>query len=298
MRSRFLYFVLASALFHVAVLGFPFSVTTGVPGTQTMLPVRVHLLADGDEAFAAAAERTGESAPITEPERAPTKITPSPEVSLSTDHRHTETRLSAKEERQSNTLRAVRPRARPVTLKPTTTPSRVALDTPKARAKRETQAKHERQLKSPVVKTAESSTRQQPAPLRTTTVYPPPSSAQPSTSDAKATAGNRPASPVGLQSSSPQPNTFSRVRYARVIKPEYPEHARKQGWEGTTVLKVLVNPAGKSAKVRVQRTSGFRVLDNAAMDAMQQWEFHPARNEQKTVQSWVSVPIVFTLKEE
>ena len=87
------------------------------------------------------------------------------------------------------------------------------------------------------------------------------------------------------------------VRYARVVKPKYPEQAREQGWEGTTILKVLVDPAGRSEQVRVHRTSGFDVLDDAAMNALRRWEFHPAHHGQKSVESWVNIPVVFKLKE-
>ena len=88
------------------------------------------------------------------------------------------------------------------------------------------------------------------------------------------------------------------VRYARVVKPKYPRKARTAGWEGTTVLKVRVDPGGRPGLVTVDRTSGFELLDRAAMRAMRQWEFHPARNGDRTVASWVKVPVSFQLKEE
>ena len=88
------------------------------------------------------------------------------------------------------------------------------------------------------------------------------------------------------------------VRYARVVKPKYPRKARTAGWEGTTVLKVRVDPGGRPGLVTVDRTSGFELLDRAAVKAMRRWEFHPARNGDRTVASWVKVPVSFQLKEE
>ena len=88
------------------------------------------------------------------------------------------------------------------------------------------------------------------------------------------------------------------VRYARVVKPKYPRKARTAGWEGTTVLKVRVDRGGRPGLVTVDRTSGFELLDRAAMRAMRRWEFHPARNGDRTVASWVKVPVSFQLKEE
>ena len=88
------------------------------------------------------------------------------------------------------------------------------------------------------------------------------------------------------------------VRYARVVKPKYPRKARTEGWEGTTVLKVRVDRGGKPGLIAVDRTSGFEVLDRAAMRAMRRWEFHPARNGDRTVASWVEVPVSFRLEED
>lgn len=88
------------------------------------------------------------------------------------------------------------------------------------------------------------------------------------------------------------------MRYARVVKPKYPRKARTEGWEGTTVLKVRVDRGGKPGLIAVDRTSGFEVLDRAAMRAMRRWEFHPARNGDRTVASWVEVPVSFRLEED
>lgn len=88
------------------------------------------------------------------------------------------------------------------------------------------------------------------------------------------------------------------VRYARVVKPKYPRKARTAGWEGTTVLKVRVDRGGRPGLVAVDRTSGFETLDRAAVRAMRRWEFHPARNGDRTVASWVKVPVSFQLEED
>lgn len=88
------------------------------------------------------------------------------------------------------------------------------------------------------------------------------------------------------------------VRYARVVKPKYPRKARTAGWEGTTVLKVRVDRGGRPGLVAVDRTSGFETLDRAAVRAMRRWEFHPARNGDRTVASWVKVPVSFQIEED
>lgn len=92
-----------------------------------------------------------------------------------------------------------------------------------------------------------------------------------------------------------QTGTMREVRYAHITKPRYPRQARTRGWEGTTILKVLVDPEGKSEIVEIHRTSGFRALDEAARQALETWRFHPARYGEKPVASWVHIPVVFKL---
>lgn len=90
---------------------------------------------------------------------------------------------------------------------------------------------------------------------------------------------------------------FIRVSYAYNPRPMYPEAARREGWEGTAVVRVLVDQEGKSRSVEVNRSSGFDALDRAALEAVQSWRFHPAHYGQRRVESWVKIPIVFSLAE-
>lgn len=61
-------------------------------------------------------------------------------------------------------------------------------------------------------------------------------------------------------------------------------------------LKVLVNAEGVPASVGVEKTSGSRHLDNAALDTVRSWRFVPARRGDQAVEAWVLVPIVFRLE--
>lgn len=78
-------------------------------------------------------------------------------------------------------------------------------------------------------------------------------------------------------------------------KPEYPERARREGWEGIVLLRVLVDQEGKSKWVEVSRSSGFETLDQAAVKTVKGWRFYPARSGAKVLESWVGIPIVFRL---
>jgi len=85
--------------------------------------------------------------------------------------------------------------------------------------------------------------------------------------------------------------------YASIARPEYPRRARRMGWQGTTLLRVLVDSEGMSRVVEISTSSGYAVLDQAAAKAVKKWRFRPARSGNAPVESWVKVPVVFDLKE-
>lgn len=79
-------------------------------------------------------------------------------------------------------------------------------------------------------------------------------------------------------------------------KPVYPVGSRRLGEEGTVVLRVKVSPGGAPMLVEIKRSCGFARLDEAARTAVAQWRFVPARRGDEAIESWVSVPIVFSLQ--
>jgi periplasmic protein TonB len=87
------------------------------------------------------------------------------------------------------------------------------------------------------------------------------------------------------------------VMYAYNPKPKYPDSARKEGREGTVVLRVLVDEEGRSKSLEVNRSSGFEALDRSAIETVRRWRFHSARHGHKRVASWVRIPIEFRLTE-
>jgi len=88
---------------------------------------------------------------------------------------------------------------------------------------------------------------------------------------------------------------FKPAGFTHRISPKYPERARRKGWEGTTLLRVLIDRRGKSKAIQVSQSSGFAALDRAAVKAVEQWRFYPAQNGNGQVESWVRVPIIFRL---
>lgn len=81
-------------------------------------------------------------------------------------------------------------------------------------------------------------------------------------------------------------------------KPVYPAYARRRGIEGRVILGVTVSADGKVANVGVVQSSRYDVLDEAAVEAVRKWRFHPARENGKAVASNLNVPITFRLNDE
>lgn len=83
--------------------------------------------------------------------------------------------------------------------------------------------------------------------------------------------------------------------YLRNPAPEYPLAAQKRGLEGKVVLKVHVLASGQPDSVTVARSSGHQILDEAALKAVLQWAFAPARRGQTAIDGWVQVPLNFKI---
>ena len=89
----------------------------------------------------------------------------------------------------------------------------------------------------------------------------------------------------------------SKVRFGYNPRPEYPLAAREAGWEGTTVLQIVVLLDGTVGSLTLQKTSGYAVLDEAALTTVKTWRFIPARDGNFPIKSVVRLPIRFDLKE-
>ena len=78
--------------------------------------------------------------------------------------------------------------------------------------------------------------------------------------------------------------------------PNYPRLARKRGYEGTVVLKVLVNRKGKVKDLYAFTSSGYAILDKSAIVSVKDWIFEPGMRGDEEVEMWVQIPIRFKLK--
>jgi len=86
-------------------------------------------------------------------------------------------------------------------------------------------------------------------------------------------------------------------QYKEISKAPYPEQARARQEYGTVLLLVRVSSNGRVGDVKVKKSSGYRLLDDAALKEAQRWKFEPARRGPKAVEALVEVPVRFELVE-
>ncbi|GAB4120756.1 MAG: hypothetical protein Fur0040_00280 [Sideroxydans sp.] len=107
-----------------------------------------------------------------------------------------------------------------------------------------------------------------------------------------APAAETPPSPVQLDA---EPDY--RADYLNNPRPPYPLVARRMGYQGKVVLNVEVLAEGRAGEVTVQTSSGYDILDKAALQTVKTWKFIPARRAGRPVTQWFLVPIKFSLEE-
>lgn len=128
---------------------------------------------------------------------------------------------------------------------------------------------------------------------------PPPQSAR--LADDIAPAGSAPSdesngvAATGAANAALSPPTFAQPGRGNPL-PRYPRAARRHGLEGTLVLRVSVDEAGRPGRLEVIESSGHSMLDGAAMEAVSRWHFTPGRRGGKPVKATVDVPVVFRLQ--
>ena len=91
--------------------------------------------------------------------------------------------------------------------------------------------------------------------------------------------------------------TTARPRYRSNPTPEYPAEARRLGQQGLVLIGVEVGADGHAHGLTLKRSSGYRLLDDAAMQAVRRWLFEPARTGGLPVASRADVPVKFSLAE-
>lgn len=108
------------------------------------------------------------------------------------------------------------------------------------------------------------------------------------------------------QAATPRPPAAPKAPQGRMVEarpdtsfnppPHYPEFARRNGWEGSVMIRVRVSPEGRVISASVARPSRYAVLDKAAERAVKNWRFRPRTVGGIAVEAVIEVPVNFSLR--
>ncbi|MCB5189900.1 energy transducer TonB [Methylobacillus arboreus] len=104
-----------------------------------------------------------------------------------------------------------------------------------------------------------------------------------------------PPAPPAPPPEEPVTEAFGGLGYLNNPPPKYPPFAARQGWQGTVTLRVRVLANGSVERIEVAKSSGRKVLDDAAIAAAKGWEFAPSKRGNTPIDGWATVPVQFTL---
>ena len=88
-----------------------------------------------------------------------------------------------------------------------------------------------------------------------------------------------------------QPPLFKRPRPPL----NYPNKARRRGYQGSTLVMISLDTSGAIETVVLVRSSGYQILDKAALKNVAKWQFHPVQHNGEKVKARFQVPINFSL---
>ena len=80
------------------------------------------------------------------------------------------------------------------------------------------------------------------------------------------------------------------------IRPVYPEIAQEAGIEGTVVVQVFIDKKGRVQDTIILKGIPNTGLDEAAVTAIRKTRFRPAKQRERAVGVWISIPVNFRLK--
>lgn len=79
------------------------------------------------------------------------------------------------------------------------------------------------------------------------------------------------------------------------VLPEYPKNALRNGDAGTVSLALLIGTNGQVTESKIQKSSGFRELDRAAIAALSMCKFKPATTNGVAQPAWGQMAYVWRL---
>ena len=80
------------------------------------------------------------------------------------------------------------------------------------------------------------------------------------------------------------------------IRPVYPEIAQEAGIEGVVIVQAFIDEKGRVKETLILKGVPNTGLDEAAMEAIKKTRFRPAKQRERAVGVWISIPVNFRLK--
>ncbi len=80
------------------------------------------------------------------------------------------------------------------------------------------------------------------------------------------------------------------------LQPEYPLLARRRGYQGRVVVAATVLSSGEVEFASLVSSSGYDMLDDAALEAVSAWRLLPARKDGEAVDGRIEIPFDFVLQ--
>jgi len=77
--------------------------------------------------------------------------------------------------------------------------------------------------------------------------------------------------------------------------PEYPEMGIFLGYQGDVIVRIRVSAKGESVGVEILRSSGHKVLDDSAVNALRKWRFTPTKHDNTPMNDSVIITVSYVL---
>ena len=134
-----------------------------------------------------------------------------------------------------------------------------------------------------------------PTPSNAGLTVPPPAASQ-AAAPAAAPAATAPVAAPSRATTPAPTRTAAGVNVSQCEKFEYTSASRRLEEEGTVALRFLVGVDGKVIQSEIEKSSGFKRLDEAARAGLSKCQFRPALVDGKPEQSWASMKYTWRLE--
>ena len=78
----------------------------------------------------------------------------------------------------------------------------------------------------------------------------------------------------------------------------YPRWAVRQGWEGRFDIAMEILKDGSVGRTKVMRSTGYNLLDQAAVKSVKLWKFHPAMENGQPAVTCIQMPVLFQIEKD